>query len=217
MPGRRIAARCASWCSGRSAGRPSGRKAGGRRCSGWAKTSRSCLSLFGQPRGPEPARARTSGRARGRRSSVAGSRAVVFGRRGEWPALLERAPLDLRVNPRGQRAANCSASFEAEPTPLSPWGIRLPPDSRVRDHPAFADGLVEVQDEGSQLIVLACEPAHGRGDRSTYAPGPAARRLRWLQRFRGATILATDSNRARLSKIAAARRARWGDDRERAC
>ena len=49
----------------------------------------------------------------------------------------------------------------ATPTPLSPWGIRLPADSRVDDHPAFAAGLVEVQDEGSQLIALACEPRDG--------------------------------------------------------
>ena len=57
----------------------------------------------------------------------------------------------------------CSTQFDgAEPTPLSPWGIRLPADSRVDDHPAFAAGLVEVQDEGSQLIALACEPARRR-------------------------------------------------------
>ena len=98
----------------------------------------------------------------------------------EWPALLERAPLDLRVNvARTDRDAMAAAFAGAEPTPLSPWGLRLPPDTRVDDHPAFADGLVEVQDEGSQLIALACA-ARGRHDASsTCAPAPAARRWRW--------------------------------------
>src|SRR5262245_32764047 len=68
----------------------------------------------------------------------------------EWPALLERAPLDLRVNIARATREELIGQFEgALPTDLSPWGIRLPADSRVDDHPAFASGLVEVQDEGS--------------------------------------------------------------------
>ena len=45
----------------------------------------------------------------------------------------------------------------AIPTPISPWGIRMPAETRIDDHPPFASGLLEVQDEGSQLIALACE------------------------------------------------------------
>ena len=46
----------------------------------------------------------------------------------EWPALLERAPLDLRVNAaRANRDAMLGQFPGAEPTPLSPWGLRLPP------------------------------------------------------------------------------------------
>ena len=56
--------------------------------------------------------------------------------------------------------------------------------------------------------------AAGRRTRcSTCAPAPAARRWRWPPRRRGATILATDSNRARLSQLGAARRAGRRDDR----
>ena len=45
----------------------------------------------------------------------------------EWPALLDRAPLDLRVNvARTSREAMVDAFDGAEPTPLSPWGLRLP-------------------------------------------------------------------------------------------
>src|SRR5688500_3033143 len=45
----------------------------------------------------------------------------------EWPALLDRAPLDLRVNiARTNRDEIAGPLPGAEPTPLSPWGLRLP-------------------------------------------------------------------------------------------
>src|SRR5688500_10592106 len=87
--------------------------------------------LFGQPRGPEPV-------ADGEQPAEAGivpawlvpelASAVT---EQEWPALIERAPLDLRVNvARVSRDAMLKAFAEAQPTRLSPWGIRLPTDSR---------------------------------------------------------------------------------------
>src|SRR5688500_2595810 len=63
----------------------------------------------------------------------------------EWPALLERAPLDLRVNAARADRNDLLAQFPgAEPTPLSPWGLRLPADGRLDDHPAITSGLAEV-------------------------------------------------------------------------
>jgi 16S rRNA (cytosine967-C5)-methyltransferase len=85
-------------------------------------------------------------------------------------------------------------------TPLSPWGIRLPPDSRVDDRPAFGDGLVEVQDEGSQLIALACE-ARDREQMLDLCAGAGGKSLALAAVAPGAQILATDANRARLSKL----------------
>jgi 16S rRNA (cytosine967-C5)-methyltransferase len=78
----------------------------------------------------------------------------------EWPALLERAPLDLRVNRlKGERQAALAALPEATATPLSPIGLRLPEGYRVEDQEAWSSGLVEIQDEGSQLLALACRAA----------------------------------------------------------
>lgn len=55
----------------------------------------------------------------------------------EWPALLERAPVDLRVHTASTIWNELLQSFEcAERTPLSPWGIRLPSDTQVDRHPA---------------------------------------------------------------------------------
>jgi 16S rRNA (cytosine967-C5)-methyltransferase len=89
---------------------------------------------------------------------------ALFGPRAveEGQGLALRAPLDLRVNllkaTREQALARLS-HLGAQPTPLSPLGLRLPlaPDGRgpsMAAEPAFVKGLVEVQDEGSQLASL---------------------------------------------------------------
>ncbi len=77
--------------------------------------------------------------------------------RTEMDAALEPAPLDLRVNLlRGTRddarAALLAEGLEATPTPLSPWGLRIDGRRAVTSGPAFQTGLVEIQDEGSQLV-----------------------------------------------------------------
>jgi 16S rRNA (cytosine967-C5)-methyltransferase len=75
----------------------------------------------------------------------------------EVEALLTRAPLDLRVNRlKGTREEALAAIPEATPSPLSPIGLRLPEGFRAEDAEAWGSGLVEIQDEGSQLLALAC-------------------------------------------------------------
>ena len=77
-------------------------------------------------------------------------------------ALAERAPVDLRVNTlKGDRekALRALAHLDAAATPLSPIGLRIAvkPDGRgpaLSAEPAYVKGLVEVQDEGSQLSAL---------------------------------------------------------------
>lgn len=119
----------------------------------------------------------------------------------EWPTLLERAPLDLRVN---IASTECEAMLEAfdgaNPTPLSPWGIRLPPDSKIDRSPSYINGLVEVQDEGSQLIALACAPASGMRIVDLCA-GAGGKSLALAAAAPEAEILACDTNRARLAKL----------------
>ncbi len=74
----------------------------------------------------------------------------------EAAALLERAPLDVRVN---RLAATRDAVVAELPdfTPLSyaPDGLRAPDGCQVDTLPAFNQGRIEVQDEGSQLAALA--------------------------------------------------------------
>jgi 16S rRNA (cytosine967-C5)-methyltransferase len=86
-----------------------------------------------------------------------GDDAVAEGR-----ALAGRAPVDLRVNTlKGgrDRALAALAHLDAQPTPLSPVGLRIAvrADGRgpaLSAEPAYVKGQVEVQDEGSQLAAL---------------------------------------------------------------
>jgi len=81
-------------------------------------------------------------------------------------ALSRPAPLDLRVNTlKMDREAVLTAlraeGITAEPTPLSPLGIRLAGKPALQRHPLFTEGAVEVQDEGSQLLGLLLAPRRG--------------------------------------------------------
>ncbi|GAA4014583.1 RsmB/NOP family class I SAM-dependent RNA methyltransferase [Sphingomonas swuensis] len=118
----------------------------------------------------------------------------------EWPALTERAPIDLRANLSRTTREAMAAQFSAEPTPLSPWGVRLPADTKVTDDQAFAEGLVEVQDEGSQLIALACAPANGQVIVDLCA-GAGGKALAIAAAATDARIIACDTSRQRLSKL----------------
>ncbi len=87
----------------------------------------------------------------------------------EGRALADRAPVDLRANllkTTREKALKALAHLGAEPTPLSPVGLRIAirPDGRgpaLAAEPAYVKGLVEVQDEGSQLAALLSEAKPG--------------------------------------------------------
>lgn len=77
----------------------------------------------------------------------------------EMSALNQPAPLDLRVNtikatPEEAQARLREDYVTCEPTPLSPLGIRVEGKVRLGGMRAFKEGLVDVQDEGSQLVAL---------------------------------------------------------------
>lgn len=169
---------------------------------GLAEDEAGMLALFGEPRGPELRRSdEVSAPARIVPEWLIPELSTLVSEE-EWPALLERAPLDLRANvARGSRDELLAEFSDAKPTSLSPWGVRLPPDSRVDDHPTFQSGLIEVQDEGSQLIALACEPKEGERILDLCA-GAGGKSLALAAAAPKAQILATDSNRGRLSKLA---------------
>ena len=78
-------------------------------------------------------------------------------------ALLSSAPLDLRVNTLKMtrdavRSALAGQGIASEPTPFSPIGLRVTGKPSLKDQPLFADGAIEVQDEGSQLLGYLVAP-----------------------------------------------------------
>jgi len=95
---------------------------------------------------------------------LAESFAEAFGETAvdEGRALAARAPLDLRVNTLKSdrdKALRALSHLKPQPTPLSPWGLRIELNREGRGpvlsgEPSYAKGRVEVQDEGSQLAVL---------------------------------------------------------------
>ncbi|MAK56184.1 MAG: rRNA methyltransferase [Pusillimonas sp.] len=84
-------------------------------------------------------------------------------------ALNTNAPLDLRVNPlKTDREtvlslllAGPAATLDPQPTPYSPWGIRIQGRPPVQRWALFEKGEIEVQDEGSQLLAALMAPKRG--------------------------------------------------------
>lgn len=84
-------------------------------------------------------------------------------------ALNQTAPLDIRVNPLKadrkdmlkQLRAGPALRYDPEPTPYSPWGIRLQGRPPVNRWPMFEKGEIEVQDEGSQILAALVAPKRG--------------------------------------------------------
>jgi 16S rRNA (cytosine967-C5)-methyltransferase len=80
--------------------------------------------------------------------------------------LQHSAPLDLRVNTFQAKRSDilkelAQAGIACEPTPYSPWGVRLQGKPALQKTEAFTRGAIEVQDEGSQLLALLLDAHRG--------------------------------------------------------
>ena len=125
----------------------------------------------------------------------------------EAAALEVEAPLDLRVNLLRTDRDPAAVLLTGEglpvvPTPFSPWGLRLPSRRPVTGTKAYRDGLVEVQDEGSQLIALLVDARPGMRV-ADYCAGAAGKTLAMAATMgnRG-KITACDTSAARLEGAA---------------
>jgi 16S rRNA (cytosine967-C5)-methyltransferase len=120
----------------------------------------------------------------------------------ELDALLDRAPLDLRVNALKTSRDTVAAELPGvEILPQSPYALRLPTGQAVDGHPMLRDGLVEIQDLGSQLIVDACivKPGMTVLDLCAGAGGKTLGLASYMD-GRG-RLIASDTNRARLDQL----------------
>jgi len=121
--------------------------------------------------------------------------------------LLNPAPLDLRVNlARTEREAAqqrlAADGIEAKPTPYSPAGLRLAGKPAINRHALFSDGLVEVQDEGSQLLAWLLAPRRGEMI-ADYCAGAGGKTLAAAMLMRGTgRVYAMDISAKRLAALA---------------
>jgi 16S rRNA (cytosine967-C5)-methyltransferase len=137
------------------------------------------------------------------------SRAFADDRAEEGAALASRAPLDLRANTlKAEREAARAMLSDLKPEPArwSPWGLRmrLSADAKspaIHAEPAFLKGLIEVQDEGSQLAALlsAAKPGEQVVDLCAGAGGKTLAMAAMMQNK--GQIFATDDDKRRLAPI----------------
>ena len=195
MPARATAARCASSSSAPSAGPASRRPRAARPCS----ASTTSQPLFdGSPHGPAAI-------APGEPVAEAGIAPAWLLERfdplvgpDELPALLERAPLDVRVN--RLKAADARASRRRADAALAD---RPAPSRRhqVEQLTAWRLGQIEVQDEGSQLICLACEAAPGMLVVDLCAGAGGKTLALAAEMANEGRLVACDTDRGRLSRL----------------
>ncbi len=137
------------------------------------------------------------------------TRAFGDERAEEGAALASRAPLDLRVNTLKAdcgKAAEMLSDLKPESTRWSPWGlrIRLAADAKspaIHAEPAFLKGMIEVQDEGSQLAALfsGARPGEQVVDLCAGAGGKTLA-LAAMMENKG-QIYSTDDDKRRLAPI----------------
>jgi 16S rRNA (cytosine967-C5)-methyltransferase len=119
----------------------------------------------------------------------------------EVAALLERAPVDVRVNRLKAAVAEVQAEIGGEPLAFAPDALRLDTDAPVEPLPAWREGRIEVQDAGSQLVgsIAGSEPGMCVVDLCAGGGGKTLS-LAAAMDNRG-RIVASDTDRGRLSRL----------------
>lgn len=127
-------------------------------------------------------------------------------------ALLARAPLDVRVNTlKTNRDAVAAQHPDWQLLPRTGHGLRLPSGLALEQLPAFRCGLIEVQDEGSQIAAatLAAQPGDVIVD---LCAGAGGKTLALAADMAGqGRLIACDTDRGRLAQLGP-RAARAGAD-----
>ncbi len=122
-------------------------------------------------------------------------------------ALQQSAPVDLRVNAlkadrEKARVALTQSGIDSTPTPLAPQGLRLPGRVALQAAPAWREGWVEPQDEGSQLLaaLVAAQPHERIAD---YCAGAGGKTLALAAAMQNqGELWALDVDERRLARMA---------------
>lgn len=126
----------------------------------------------------------------------------------EMAAMIVPATLDLRVNLRrtdreSARASLAADGVDSDPTPFSPCGLRVRGKAFLSQTRAFREGLVEIQDEGSQLVALLCGARPG-AQALDYCAGAGGKTLALASAMANkGRVVAMDTQAGRLEKARA--------------
>lgn len=118
----------------------------------------------------------------------------------EGAALLDRAPLDVRVNTLKTTRHEIDLPFAAEPT-AAEQGLRLQQGAAVEASEAYRDGLVEVQDTGSQFACqsVGAQPGELVIDLCAGAGGKSLHLAAMMDN--SGRLIAADTDRRRLANL----------------
>lgn len=119
----------------------------------------------------------------------------------EIAALLGRAPLDVRVNALKADRAGLDLPEAGEPL-ASAQGLRFAPGTLVEQWEAYAQGLIEIQDLGSQLIVEALPISPGDTIIDLCAGGGGKTLALAARLGNAASLVAADTDKRRLGNLA---------------
>lgn len=119
-------------------------------------------------------------------------------------ALNDTAPADVRVNFSSREDALLRLKKEGlffAKTPLSPIGLRSEERINLNNCMTYQDGVIEVMDEGSQLLALLCQ-AKAHHKIIDYCAGAGGKALAiGAELHNDGIIWVHDINRSRLDKI----------------
>lgn len=119
----------------------------------------------------------------------------------EIAALIDRAPLDIRVNALKADRATIALPEPGEPLAAS-QALRFASGTQVERWDAYTQGLIEVQDLGSQVIIDALPVAPGDTIIDLCA-GAGGKTLALAARLGNAvSIIAADTDKRRLGNLA---------------
>lgn len=119
----------------------------------------------------------------------------------EIAALLGRAPLDVRVNALKADRAALALPEPGEPL-ASAQGLRFAAGTPVESWEAYEQGLIEVQDLGSQLIVEALPVSQGDTIIDLCAGGGGKTLALAARLGNAARLIAADTDKRRLGNLA---------------
>lgn len=120
----------------------------------------------------------------------------------EHEALLARAPLDLRVNSLQTSPDAMMALYpNATQIPGLPNGLRIDPPIAIEADDAMRDGLIDVQDAGSQFVVAACQAKPGMTVIDLCAGGGGKTLALGADMENNGRLVACDTDRTRLSRL----------------